>query len=564
VQHALAAGATDQAARLVEQASLSMMQRSELQTLQRWIEALPADLVRARPWLALRYAWLLRLNGDLTAAEAWLCDAEQATPAATNESVAPPHEQSMASFSPRHFRGEVAALRATFTAAYGDRARTVVLAQEALDNLPADQALMRGAVTSSLGIVSFQMSDLAAAERAFSETRTIFESVDNQYGALLAIQGLGQLYTLQGRLRAVSALFQPLLQEARATHGGAAPIVSLAYTSMAELLYEWNDLPTAVRHLGTGIDLAERGGMLPVAVIGWLTLAWVRQAQGDSAGASAALMEAEQLVSRGGITPTWLVPPIGVHRARLDLAQGDVQAARRWAETAGLSAEEDLHSGKEFEYLTLARLLLAQGKPDAAQRLLTRLLAAAEAGGRTGRAIEILSLQALALRACHQEGAALDALEHALTRAAPEGYIRLFVDEGAPMAALVAQCAERHAKSHLITAYAEGLLLAFPERLEVGALKLADGLPASSLKSPASTLIEPLSERELEVLRLVASGLSDRAIAEKLILAIGTVKKHLNNIYGKLGVHTRTQALARAHTLNLLCRYPCPAAWTAK
>jgi LuxR family transcriptional regulator, maltose regulon positive regulatory protein len=445
VQHALAAGATEQAARLIEQVSLTMMQRSELQTLQRWIEALPADLVRARPWLALRYAWLLRLNGDLTAAEVWLCDAELATPAAANESVAPPREQSMASFSPRHFRGEVAALRATITAAYGDRARTVVLAQEALDNLPADQVLMRGAVTSSLGIVAFQTSDLPTAERAFSETRTLFESVDNQYGALLAIQGLGQLYTLQGRLRAVSALFQPIMQKAHAARGGAAPIVSLAYTGMAELLYEWNDLPAAVRQLGTGIDLAERGGMLPVAVIGWLTLARVRQAQGDSAGARAALMEAEQLVSRGGITPTWLVPPIDVHRARLDLAQGDVQAARRWAETAGLSAEEDPHPGKEFEYLTLARLLLAQGKPDAAQRLLTRLLAAAEAGGRAGRAIEILSLQALALRACDEERAALDALAHALTRAAPEGYVRLFVDEGAPMVALVAQCAERHA-----------------------------------------------------------------------------------------------------------------------
>jgi LuxR family transcriptional regulator, maltose regulon positive regulatory protein len=560
VQHALAAKATDQAAHLVEQASLTMMQRSELQTLQRWIEALPVALVRTRPWLALRYAWLLRLNGDLTAAEAWLGDAEQATPAAANERVAPPREQSMASFSPRHFRGEVAALRATFTAAYGDRGRTVILAQEALDNLPAGLVLMRGAVTSSLGIVAFQTSDLPAAERAFSETRTLFESVDNQYGALLAIQGLGQLYTLQGRLRAVSALFQPIIHEAHAARGGAAPIVSLAYTGMAQLLYEWNDLPAAVRQLGTGIDLAERGGMLPVAVIGRLALARVRQAQGDSAGARVALIEAEQHVSHGGIRPTWLVPPTDVHRARLDLAQGDVLAAMHWAETAGLSAEEDPHPGKEFEYLTLARLLLAQGKPDAAQRLLTRLLAAAEADGRAGRAIEILSLQALALRACDEEQAALDALAHALIRAAPEGYVRLFVDEGAPMAALVAQSAAlrlaqepRRAQNDPVRAYAESLLLAFPsEQRRKTAVDSDAPSVLHSMLERSNALIEPLSEREIEVLRLIASGLSDRAIAEKLILAIGTVKKHLNNIYSKLGVHTRTQALARAHSLNVL------------
>jgi len=521
--------------------------------LQRWLEALPADLVRARPWLALRYAWLLRLNGDLHAAEAWLRDAEQAMHAEASQSAPPAREQSLASFSPRHFRGEAAALHATLAAAYGDRARTVVLAQEALDHLPADQALMRGAVTSSLGIVAFQTSDLGAAERAFSETRTLFESVDNQYGALLAIQGLGQVYTLQGRLRAVSALFQPIMQEAHAARGGAAPIVSLAYTGMAELLYEWNDLPAAIRQLGMGIDLAERGGMLPVAVIGRLTLARVRQAQGDGAGARAALMEAEQLVSRGGITPTWLVPPIDVHRARLDLAQGDVQSARRWAETAGLSAEEDPHPGKEFEFLTLARLLLAQGEPHAAKKLLERLLVAAKSSGRTGRAIEILVLHALALRACDQEMAALDALEHALTLAAPEGYVRVFVDEGAPMAALLAQKAERSIQNAPLLPYIWRVLARFPQA-QTAEPHMQHGdasVPRAAFGGP-NTLLEPLSEREIEVLRLVASGLSDRAIAEKLILATGTVKKHLNNIYGKLGVHTRTQALASASALHLL------------
>jgi ATP/maltotriose-dependent transcriptional regulator MalT len=329
-------------------------------------------------------------------------------------------------------------------------------------------------------------------------------------------------------------------------------MLGLAYTGMAELLYEWNDLPAATAHLSTGIDLAERGGLLPIAVIGRLALARVRQAQGDSVGARIAMRAAEQIVARGQITPTWLVPPIGVHRAQLALAQGDVQAATRWAETARISPEDDLGSGRDLEYLTLARLLLAQGEIAPAQRLLERLLAAAEAAGCTGHAIEILALQALALQAHSHTMSALVALERALTLAAPEGYIRVFVDAGEPMAALVAQSADRRAQKNPTRAYAERLLRAFP-RTEGQGLRTESAESTYSVLSPqSSALVEPLSEREIEVLRLVASGLSDRAIAEHLILAIGTVKKHLNNIYGKLGVHTRTQALARASDLNLL------------
>jgi LuxR family maltose regulon positive regulatory protein len=166
-----------------------------------------------------------------------------------------------------------------------------------------------------------------------------------------------------------------------------------------------------------------------------------------------------------------------------------------------------------------------------------------------GRAIEILALHALALGACRQDAQALSVLERALTLAAPEGYIRLFVNEGAPMAALLAQSAKRRVQNDPIQVHAERLLLAFPEDER----QASQTESTHSVLSPqSSALVEPLSAREIEVLRLVASGLSDRDIAQHLVLAIGTVKKHLNNIYGKLGVHTRTQALARASALNLL------------
>jgi LuxR family maltose regulon positive regulatory protein len=253
--------------------------------------------------------------------------------------------------------------------------------------------------------------------------------------------------------------------------------------------------------------------------------------------------------------------PVPAERARLLLAQGEVREAAHWAVARGLRATDELGYPREREYLVLARVLLAQNAPDRALGLLERLGAAAKAQGRIESVIEARLLAALALAARGQHAQAQAALVEALALARPEGYVRIFADEGAPMKLLIADCrlqtarrthGESNAHSDKLLAYIDTLLAAFSEGLEARDLRLADAVSASSLKPQASTLVEPLTERELEVLRALAAGLSNRAIAQQFYLSVATVKVHLKHIYGKLAVHSRMQAVACARELNLL------------
>jgi LuxR family maltose regulon positive regulatory protein len=226
---------------------------------------------------------------------------------------------------------------------------------------------------------------------------------------------------------------------------------------------------------------------------------------------------------------------VATFAARLALARGNVDEATRWAQTYGIRADGELTEWLEIEHTTLARLLIAQGKPTEALSLLGRLLESAEAAGRMGRVIEILALQALAFYAQGDRTAAMKALDRALALAEPEGCIRLFADEGEPMAALLRQAAARGVAVEYIA-------------------KLLRALSPSPLSPPpgVSLLIEPLSERELQVLRLVAAGLTNQQIADELVVVVATIKAHINRIYRKLDVTNRVQAVTRARELNLL------------
>jgi LuxR family maltose regulon positive regulatory protein len=304
-------------------------------------------------------------------------------------------------------------------------------------------------------------------------------------------------------------------------------------------LCEWNDLDAAVQQLGEGIERGKQGANARILLPGYVTLARALQALGDAAGALGAIQEAMQVWQQYHVTRMWSVPPVATYQARLWLAQGDVASAARWAQEQGLRADGELCYQREVDYLTLARLLIAQGNASEAAGLLQRLLEAAEAGGRTLRVIEILMLQALALQAGHDTNQAMDRLEQALTLAQPGGFIRIFVDEGPPMARLLYEALTRG----IVPDYARRLLSAFP---------VAEPDQTGLSKAPKPELIEPLSERELEVLQLIAAGLTNPEIASRLFLALNTVKVHTRNIYGKLGVNSRTQAVARARALGVL------------
>jgi LuxR family maltose regulon positive regulatory protein len=283
-----------------------------------------------------------------------------------------------------------------------------------------------------------------------------------------------------------------------------------------------------------------------VLATGLATLGWIRQAQGDPTGAVDAMEEACRVAPSPEVAS--LLNPVPALRARLLLAQGGLAAAARWTKARGLGPDDEVSYPWEPEYLVLARVLVAQDRPERALGLLERLHALAASQGRAGSLIEIQALRALALQASGDEPAALAALVEALTLAAPEGHLRVFVDEGTAMAGLLGRLvttpatAQAVAAAHLPPAYLGRLLQAFKQASQ------------AALPGPwrAAAVAGPLSARELEVLGLLAAGKSNQAIAKELVISLDTVKRHVTHILDKLGVANRVQAVTRARALGLL------------
>jgi LuxR family maltose regulon positive regulatory protein len=313
---------------------------------------------------------------------------------------------------------------------------------------------------------------------------------------------------------------------------------------MSALHREHNDLKTATQHLLTSQALGELAGM-PQNPYRWCAaMARIRKSQGDLDGALDLLDQAERLYD-ANFSPN--VRPIATRKVRVWVAQGRLGEALGWAREQGLSVENDLSYLHEFDHITLARVLLARYQSDRADGsisgvvgLLERLLKAAEEGGRKGSAIEILVLQAIAYHAQGDLPAALLPLQHALALAEPEGYIRMFLDEGSSMMQLLREASARE----IMSDYTDKLLAAFESEKQKSEDK--PDLP------PAQPLIDPLSQRELKILQLIAQGLSNREIGERLFLALDTVKGHNRKIFDKLQVQSRTEAIARARELGLL------------
>jgi LuxR family maltose regulon positive regulatory protein len=322
------------------------------------------------------------------------------------------------------------------------------------------------------------------------------------------------------------------------------------YLALGVLRHEQGNQQAARQHLLRSEELGEQAALEDWPYRWCLAQARIKEAQGDLDGALDLLHEAERRYFRGPVPDVW---PVAALKARVCVRQGRLTEALDWARDRGLSVDDDLSYLREFEHVTLARILIAQYKSDCANRsileamgLLERLLQAAEEGGRTGSVIEILMLQALAHHAHGDIPSALDPLERALTLAEPEGYVRIFVDEGLPMARLLSEAA-----AHRIMPDYIGKLLAAFEDATKDEGRTTELSPSSSVIRPSS-LVEPLSQRELEVLQLIAQGLSNREIGERLFLALNTVKGHNRKIFGKLQVQRRTEAVARARELGLL------------
>jgi LuxR family maltose regulon positive regulatory protein len=567
VRHALATGDPEWAARLVERHVETLLGRSEGVTLRRWLSALPAGSVRGRPRLCLAQAYAAAQGFQTEALEALLDDAEGAFAASGDAPYQDPAGRPASVLA--NVPAAIAFLRASLARLRGDAVLAASYNRQALAQLGEDEWLMRSFVRWNQAGADWLDSRLGPAERGLAgvlaELRAAGQAVRRAGGepseVLHAVEGgaefftgflamrvcydLGQVQRAQGNLDAGAATYRRALEAAG--EGSQTANAGMAHVGLAQVLYERNELAAALNHATRGVTLCRHLAYTPPLAAGLTVVARIRHASGDAAGAAEAMGEA----GRAGLSSqvAALFNPVPSQRARLLLAQGDVLAAAQWAMAAGLSPGDEADYPREPAHLVLVRVLLAQNDPGAALALLQRLLGAAASQDRVGSIIEIQALRALALAACGDHAGAVGALTEALTLARRHGYIRVLVDEGAPMRALltqlpVARPGQQHAAGRVDPGYLAALLRAcgpagaVPQRIRAAA-------------APPG-LAEPLTDREMEVLRLLAAGRSNQRIAHDLVVALDTVKKHVTHVLGKLGAVNRTEAVARARELGLI------------
>jgi LuxR family maltose regulon positive regulatory protein len=544
IDHALRVEDFERAATLIEDHVDAVWQRGEHTKLRRWIGRLPIELVFSRPHLCILHAWDLFTSGQQDAAERSLQAAEKALDASTQlaTETAPIERAQLSGPERRKIQGRAAAIRAFLAFYRGDAERTHEYSRRALQYLPEEDLTWRSTAAVALGDAYSFVGDLAGAYRVRSAALEASKAAGNIYMVLIASMKLAVTLRQQGQLQRVIEICQRHMQLADESGLSQTVVVGWLLSIWGEALAELNDLDEAIDRARKGTELTGRGRDL--AMLGWSYLCLVRILfSRQELPAAIETIQRMEDIARESYVPPWITDSMAAWKARIWLATGRLDAASQWVQERGLDADGDLTYLREMEYVGLARVLIAQGRLDGAATLLRRLLEAAETGGHTSRAIEILLLQALALQAGGDTAGAMTTLERALRLAEPRGFVRAFVDEGPPMARLLHEAAARG----IAPEYARRLLAAFlvaqPEQAD-----------RPTTQAPEAEMVEPLSKRELEVLQLIAEGLTNREIAARLFLSLNTVKAHTRNIYGKLNVHSRTQAVVRSQQLGLLPR----------
>jgi LuxR family maltose regulon positive regulatory protein len=546
VRHALSGGDPERAAGLLE-TSWPAMDRSH--QAGRWlgrVKALPDALVRARPVLNMGYAWALLNAGELEAAEVRLREVEWWLEAAEDPGKRPGvAAREMVVVDGERFRSlpvELASARVYLAQTRGDVPGTAEHARRLLDLIPEGEHARRATGIALLGLAQWGSGELEAAYGTFADAIASMRRAGDVLSAIRGTFVLGDIREAQGRLREAERIYERGLRDAAEEVQSTVAETDELYLGLSEVHRERGDLEAAAACLLAVTELAGRAEHAGNRQRWCTAMARVLEARGELDGALDLLREAEGIDVRN---PLPRVRPIAAMKARIRIAQGRVAEAMVWASGRGLSADDELSYMREFEHFTLARVLIARHRTDGerplheAVALLARLDEAAIAGGRAGSVIEARMLQALARQALADVGGALDPLARALALAEPEGYLRLFVDEGDRMRDLL-----RHAAAGGIGGeYTRRLLAAFDE-------------PAPSHAAPgqaaAAGSVPLLTARELVILRLIAAGLRNQEIARQLYISPATVKRHIANTYLKLGVSHRTEALVRANELKLL------------
>jgi LuxR family transcriptional regulator, maltose regulon positive regulatory protein len=519
IGHAIEGGSFDRAAEMIAAAMPVMQQNRQETTLVRWHEMLPAEIVRTHPALSIGFAGSLMSAGKTDGVDALLLDAEAAIGGTSDQIRAIRSGVAL-------YRAAQALVRGDLETAYEQGSVAVVLSQDG-------GHIDRGSSNGILGLVQWSRGDLSAARAAWTISLNELLLAGHRSDVLGGSLAMADIQLAQGHLGDARDTYRrglDLAATAEPQLRGAADM----HVGMCDLLRERGDLEGAHRHLAAAEALGEYAGLPQNRHRRRIAAALLLHSEGDPAAAISVFDEAEQVY-----TPDFFpdVRPIPALRARAMLAAGDNASARDWADRSGLTVDDTLTYLREFEHITFARVLLS-GPPDArrirdANALLARLLAAAEESGRAGRVLEILILRALALHHGDQREDALDALRDAVDRAEPEGYLRAFADEGEPMARLLAALAKRDGWN----AYLRTLHTA------------ASGQQPH--RSTSQGLIDPLSDRELDVLRLLGSELGGPEISRELVVSLNTLRTHTKNIYAKLGVTSRREAVRRAAELGI-------------
>lgn len=559
VRHALAAGDHDRAAHLMEAALPEMRRTRQDSLLLGWMRSLPESVVRRSPVLSIVSGWSLMMAGDLDGIERRLDDAEAALAAGA-------HDQALAATwadteDLRTAPATAWVYRAALAQARGDVPATVRHARRALDLAGADDHFVRGAAAGFLGLAAWAAGDVREALSTFSDAVRSLHAAGNLVDELDSTVVLGDMWITAGRPGRARRLYAQAL--ARATGNGEPYPRATAdlHVGLAELDRELNDLAAAEAHLETARVLAERGSITENRHRWYVAMAQVRAATGDHVAAGRLLDQAETLY-RPGFYPD--LRPLAAVRARVYIAEGDLAAAEEWADDHGVTVADEVSFLREYDHLTLVRLLLARHHRDAEAggggpgdparlgdvlALLHRLHADAD-GTRAGSLLEIGMLRALTRHARGQRPEALAELDRALARAPePDGHVRVFLDEGAPMLALLHDAAvgQESGGHDVLRRHARRLLDAASRAGRPAAAAPADGRPAGR-----GFPVDPLSERELEVLRLLDSDLTGPEIARHLFVSLNTLRTHTKRIFTKLDVNSRSAAVRRGHELGLL------------
>jgi LuxR family maltose regulon positive regulatory protein len=504
INHALVASDWEAASNLICALSETMLRRGELMTLLGWFKSLPDAVVRAHPHLCRLYGWVLILTGQLDSTGPYLDLAEQALQGEDAQ------------------LGQVLVAQAYLARARGQYPQSIALASQAMVLIHESDVLHRSLVTFTLGLAYFRNGNLAEAEGALLEACHVARLSDNDYARLTALGFLGGIQMMQGKLHRAVEYSRQALQEAK-----GSPTAAQALVLLGAILYEWNDLGAAADHLIQGLKASQYVGNGMIQADAYRALARLKQVQGDKAAALDMLRDLRLLVDESD-TPLLHGDAAACH-VEIALAQGDIASAVHWAEQ--LTAGIDPGALGPMYGLTKARLLLGQGQPAIAAEVLANIYNRVSRTGFRSGMIQVRVLQALAASI---PADALLFLEDALQRARPEGFVRTFVDHGKPMKALLERL---RAQGGELKPYILTLLSAFDDMSPVTVPQL---------------LIEPLSDREIETLRLLDAGLSNQEIAARLVIGVGTVKSHVHNIIEKLGVSNRMQAVAKAREMGLV------------